>query len=143
MGVIDSLWKWLGVESEVEEDYKELAKTQEREPKAGVNVVSLHTSGKGMKIVVCEPERFEEVQALADHLKNRKQVILNFEATRPEISQKIIDFISGAVYALDGQSQQLGQNIFLFAPASVEISNDHRTLMRKHEFYSEPFGGKR
>ncbi|MEA4927013.1 MAG: cell division protein SepF [Syntrophomonadaceae bacterium] len=143
MGVIDSLWKWLGVESEVEEDYKELAKTQEREPKAGVNVVSLHTSGKGMKIVVCEPERFEEVQALADHLKNRKQVILNFEATRPEISQKIIDFISGAVYALDGQSQQLGQNIFLFAPASVEISNDHRTLMRKHEFHSEPFGGKR
>lgn len=143
MGVIDSLWKWLGVESEVEEEYKELAKLQEKEPKPGVNVVSLHT-GKSTKIVVCEPERFEEVQALVDHLKNRKQVILNFEATRPEISQKIIDFISGAVYALDGQSQQLGQNIFLFAPASVEISNDHRTLLRKHEYVAnDPFGGKR
>ena len=71
-------------------------------------------------------------------------MILNFEATRPEISQKIIDFISGAVYALDGSSQQLGQNIFLFAPASVEISNDHKTLMRKHDLMpSEPFGGKR
>jgi cell division inhibitor SepF len=143
MGVIDSLWKWLGVESEVEEEYKELAIPQERENRSGANVVTLHT-GKGLKIIVCEPERFEEAQALADHLKNRKQVILNFEATRPEISQKIIDFISGAVYALDGQSQQLGQNIFLFAPASVEITKDHKTLMRKHDLMqTEPFGGKR
>lgn len=143
MGVIDSLWKWLGVESEAEEEYKELAIPLERENRSGGNVVSLHT-GKGVKIIVCEPERFEEAQALADHLKNRKQVILNFESTRPEISQKIIDFISGALYALDGQSQQLGQNIFLFAPASVEITNDHKTLMRKHDLMQiEPFGGKR
>lgn len=143
MGVIDSLWKWLGVETEVEEEYKELPIPNERENRSGGNVVTLHT-GKGLKIIVCEPERFEEAQALADHLKNRKQVILNFEATRPEISQKIIDFISGAVYALDGQSQQLGQNIFLFAPSSVEISNDHKTLMRKHDLMQmEPFGGKR
>ena len=143
MGVIDSLWKWLGVETEVEEEYKELPIPHERENKSGGNVVTLHT-GKGVKIIVCEPERFEEAQALTDHLKNRKQVILNFEATRPEVSQKIIDFISGAVYALDGSSQQLGQNIFLFAPSSVEISNDHKTLMRKHDLMpSEPFGGKR
>jgi cell division inhibitor SepF len=143
MGVIDSLWKWLGVETEVEEEYKELPIPNERENRSAGNLVTLHT-GKGVKIIVCEPEKFEEAQALADHLKNRKQVIVNFEGTRPEISQKIIDFISGAVYALDGQSQQLGQNIFLFAPSSVEITNDHRTLMRKHDLMtSEPFGGKR
>lgn len=143
MGVIDSLWKWLGVETEVEEEYKELAIPQERENRSGANVVTLPT-GKGLKIIVCEPEKFEEAQALADHLKNRKQVILNFENTRPEVSQKIIDFISGAVYALDGQSQQLGQNIFLFAPASVEITKDPKSLMRKHDLMQlEPFGGKR
>ena len=68
MGVIDSLWKWLGVETEVEEEYKELPIPHERENKSGGNVVTLHT-GKGVKIIVCEPERFEEAQALTDHLK--------------------------------------------------------------------------
>jgi len=142
MGMIDKLWNWLGVQTEVEEEYHELPVISERDNKAGINVVSLHGS-KGIKVIVCEPERFEEVQTLADHLKNRKQIILNFESTRPEVSQKIIDFISGAVYALDGQSQQLGQNIFLFAPSSVEITSDHRTLMRKQDLIHEPFGGKR
>ncbi|MDD3363852.1 MAG: cell division protein SepF [Syntrophomonas sp.] len=142
MGVIDNLWKWLGVQTEVEEEYHELPVSPERENKLASNIVSIH-SGKNLKVIVCEPERFEEVQALADHLKNRKQIILNFEATPPEVSQKIIDFISGAVYSLDGQSQQLGHNIFLFAPASVEITTDHKTLMRKHDQQRpEPFGGK-
>lgn len=143
MGVIDSLWKWLGVQTEEEEEFREISATPERENKPGANIVSLHT-GKGLKVIVSEPDRFEEAQAMADHLKNRRQVILNFEATRPEISQKIIDFISGAVYALDGHSQQLGQNIFLFAPSSVEISNDPKNAIRKHDLIQpEPFGGKR
>lgn len=143
MGLIDSMWKWLGVQTEVEEEYKELPLPQDRDNKSASNVVTLHT-GKGVRVIVCEPERFDEVQALADHLKNRRQVILNFESTRPEISQKIIDFISGATYSLDGQSQQLGQNIFLFVPSSVEITTDHKSLMRKHDLLPpEPFGGKR
>ncbi|PKM76326.1 MAG: cell division protein SepF [Firmicutes bacterium HGW-Firmicutes-15] len=143
MGVIDNLWKWLGVQTEVEEEYQDLPVLPERENKLGANIVSIH-SGKNLKVIVCEPERFEEVQALADHLKNRKQIILNFEATPPDVSQKIIDFISGAVYSLDGQSQQLGHNIFLFAPSSVEITTDHKTLMRKHDQQRpETYGGKR
>jgi cell division inhibitor SepF len=143
MRVIDNLWKWLGVQTEDEEEYHELPVLSERDNRSGVNIVSIH-GGKNVKVIVCEPERFEEVQALADHLKNRKQIILNFEATPPDVSQKIIDFISGAVYSLDGQSQQLGHNIFLFAPSSVEISTDHKTLMRKHDqLRPETFGGKR
>ncbi|NLN87644.1 MAG: cell division protein SepF [Syntrophomonadaceae bacterium] len=145
MGVMDSVWKWLGVQSEVEEEYEFESRPVplERDNRATANVVALHTAGKGAKVVVCEPARFEEVQALVDHLKNRKQVIVNFENTPPELSQKIIDFVSGAVYALDGHSQQLGQNIFLFAPSSVEITSDSKNLMRKNDFFkSDPFGGK-
>ena len=142
MGMIDSLWKWLGVQTE-EEEVNEIPLVSERDARTSPNVVSIH-AGKGMKVIVCEPERFEEAQAIADHLKSRRQVVVNFESTRPEISQKIIDFVSGAVYSLDGQSQQLGQNIFLFAPSSVEISSDHKTLLRKNDFIqNEPFGGKR
>jgi cell division inhibitor SepF len=140
MGVIDGVWKWFGVQTEVEEEYREIPVLPEN--KMGPNIVSIN-SGKNLKVIVCEPERFEEVQALADHLKNRKQVILNFESTPPEVSQKIIDFISGAVYSLDGQSQQLGHHIFLFAPSSVEITTDHKTLMRKHDKKRpETLGGK-
>lgn len=129
MGLLDRFWGWLGVQTEVEEHYMELPPGVERDNKAA-NLVSIHT-GKNLKVVVCEPEKFDEVQALADHLKNRKQVILNFESTAPEVSQRIIDFISGATYALEGQSQQLGRNIFLFAPSNVEVAKDHRILMRK------------
>jgi len=140
MGVIDGVWKWFGVQTEVEEEYPQIPVLSEN--KVGPNIVSIN-SGKNLKVIVCEPERFEEAQALVDHLKNRKQVILNFEATPPEVSQKIIDFISGAVYSLDGQSQQLGKNIFLFAPSSVEITTEHKTLMRKHDQKRpETFGGK-
>ena len=142
MGMIDSLWKWLGVQTE-EEEVKEIPFVSERDSRTSTNVVSIH-AGKGVKVIVCEPERFEEAQVITDHLKNRRQVVVNFESTRPEISQKIIDFVSGAVYSLDGQSQQLGQNIFLFAPSSVEISSDHKSLLRKNDFIqNEPFGGKR
>jgi cell division inhibitor SepF len=142
MGIIDRFWGWLGVQSEVEEHYVELPAGAERDNKAA-NLVSIHT-GKNLKVVVCEPEKYDEVQALADHLKNRKQVILNFESTAPEVSQRIIDFISGATYALDGQSQQLGRHIFLFAPSNVEVAKDHRILMRKNNIpVAEGYKGDR
>lgn len=143
MSILDTFWSWLGVRTEIEEEIIELPISPERDSKVGANIVSIH-SNKSLKVVVCEPEKFDEVQALADHLKNRKQIILNFEATPPEVSQRIIDFISGSLYSLDGQSQQLGKNIFLFAPSNVEITKDHRTLMRKNNYsHAEPFGGER
>jgi cell division inhibitor SepF len=132
MGLLDRFWGWLGVRDEEEQAFMELPPggSYDKENKAA-QLVSIH-SNKNLKVMVCEPEKFDEVQALAEHLKNRKQVILNFENTAPEISQRVIDFISGATYALDGQSQQLGRNIFLFAPSNVEVTKDHRALMRKN-----------
>ncbi len=95
-----------------------------------------------MKVVVCEPDSFEEVQVLADHLKSRKQLILNFENTQPDEARRIIDFISGTTYALDGNSQQLGKNVFVFAPNNVEIAKDVRGIIRKPGLVN-PFGGER
>lgn len=135
MGFGDKFWAWLGVEhEEVREELLELPQNNE-ETKSAANIVSIHTN-KTMKVVVCEPESFDEVQILADHLKNRKQVIMNLEATPPEISQRIIDFLSGTTYALDGNSQQLGRHIFLFTPSNVEISKDHRTMGRRTNWFN-------
>lgn len=143
MGKMKQFLNWLGVEQEdVREEYVDMPDNTAEENHRGVsNVVSIHTN-KTMKVVVCEPESFDEVQMLADHLKNRKQVILNFENTPKELSQRIIDFISGTTYALEGNSQQLGSDIFIFTPSNVEIARDARSIMRKHGFGSI-FGGDR
>lgn len=143
MGKMKQFLNWLGVEQEVvREEFVDMPDNAPDENPRGVsNVVSIHTN-KTMKVVVCEPDSFDEVQILADHLKNRKQVILNFENTPKELSQRIIDFISGTTYALEGNSQQLGSDIFIFTPSNVEIARDARSIMRKHGFGSI-FGGDR
>ncbi|MDD3268988.1 MAG: cell division protein SepF [Syntrophomonadaceae bacterium] len=141
MGLMDSFWTWLGVErEEVREELIDLPGNEETQRGHG-NIVSIH-SNKTFKVVVSEPVSFDEVQVLADHLKNRKQLILNFDNTPPEISQRIIDFISGTTYSLEGHSQALGKNIFIFTPSNVEIAKDHRSLIRKPGF-TNPFVGEK
>jgi len=142
MGIMDKFWTWLGVEQEeIKEEFIELPGKNSGKDKLTPNVVSIHAN-KTMKVIVCEAESFDEVQVLADHLKNRKQVIINFENTSPELSQRIIDFISGTTYALGGSSQQLGRNIFLFTPSNVEVARDHRSIMRRTRNL-DPFGGEK
>lgn len=139
MGKLNKFWNWLGVEQEeIREEIIDMP-APEDSIRGISNVVSIHTN-KTMKVVVCEPDSFDEVQILADHLKNRKQIILNFENTPKELSQRILDFLSGTTYALEGNSQQLGHDIFIFTPSNVEIARDARSIMRKHGFGSI-FGG--
>lgn len=141
MVLMDKFWTWLGVQGdEVREELLELPDSSQ-ENRGTANVVSIH-SNKTMKVVVCEPETYDEVQMLADHLKAKKQVILNFENTSNDVSQRIIDFLSGTTYSLDGNSQRLGPNIFIFTPSNVEIATDHRALMRKQGL-GRVFGGEK
>ncbi|MGI6648063.1 MAG: cell division protein SepF [Bacillota bacterium] len=102
----------------------------EREPKIEEpsslrkgNVLSLHAP-KQLRVVVTEPISFDESQALAEHLKSRRQVVLNLENTDKDVAQRIIDFISGACYALDGHVQKIGDGVFLFAPHNVDITSE-------------------
>lgn len=139
MSLADKFWKWLGVQEE--EERLALPEPKEETSRNAKNIVSLHGS-KTMKVVVCEPESFDEAQTLADHLKNRKQVILNFENTNPDIAQRIIDFLSGTTYSLDGHSQRIGPHIFIFTPSNVEISTDHRSVIRRHGLNTSWGGSK-
>lgn len=125
-GVKDKLLNWFGMEEEYDEEFGFQLAGSESEPRAGSHVVGV-PAAKTQRVVVCEPKTFEEAQAITDHLKSRKQVIVNFEATPIEISKKIIDFVSGAAYGVDGYSQQIGTKVFLFAPSGVEITPDGRS----------------
>ncbi len=73
-------------------------------------------------VVIHSPSTYEDVQRLIDHLKRHEQVIVNFATVNQTSVYRILDFMSGAIYALGGSIQQITGNIFLFAPAGVTIT---------------------
>ena len=76
------------------------------------------------KLVVIEPKSFDECPKLVDSLKGRRPVIINLEKIETETAKKIFDFLSGATYALNGGVQKVANNIFIFAPESVDIASN-------------------
>ena len=80
-----------------------------------------NTGKKQFKLIVTEPKSFDDCPRLVDNLKSRKPVIINLEKLENEKARKIFDFLSGATYALDGNVQKVANNIFVFAPESVDV----------------------
>ena len=78
-------------------------------------------SGSG-GVVINSPTTYEDVQLLIDHLKMQEQVIVDFSTVNQTSVYRILDFMSGAIYALGGSIQQITKNIFLFAPKGVSIT---------------------
>ena len=79
-------------------------------------------SQKQTKVTIVEPFSFDDAQHIADHLKNRKSVVINFTNTEKEVAKRLVDFISGTTYALNGSIQEVGNQIFFCAPNNVEVS---------------------
>ncbi len=75
---------------------------------------------------IYSPSTYEDVQLLIDHLKMKQQVIVNFASINRTSVYRILDFMSGAIYALDGSIQQIANDIFLFAPSGVKITTPDR-----------------
>ena len=78
--------------------------------------------GQNGGVVIYSPRTYQDVQLLIDHLKMREQVIVDFSTLNQQSTYTILDFRSGAVYALGGSIQQITKNIFLFAPQGVTIT---------------------
>ncbi|MBQ6582344.1 MAG: cell division protein SepF [Mogibacterium sp.] len=84
---------------------------------------ALSMNGSGpFKMLVIEPKSFDECTKLVDNLKSRKPVIINLEKVETDLARKMFDFMSGATYALNGNVQRVTSNIFIFAPANVDIA---------------------
>jgi cell division inhibitor SepF len=129
-------------DEELEDDYleeEEKEETPREETRAssgrkGAQVVSIHTQ-KQIKVVVMEPANFEESQNIADQLKNRRPVIVNLENTERNLAKRIVDFVSGATYALGGNMQKVGNGIFLFVPNNVDISGEMKDDLKEKGFF--------
>lgn len=78
-------------------------------------------TSKNSKVMVVEPEFFNDAPAICDNLKNNKTVVVNLENTDYEDGRKIFDFLNGAVYALDGTIQKISDNVFILAPNTVDV----------------------
>ena len=77
-----------------------------------------------IKMVISQPTTFEQSEEICSLLKEKKSVIVNLEYVSKEVARRIVDFISGGVYALDGHIQKISNSIFLIAPMNYEITNE-------------------
>ena len=79
---------------------------------------------QSVKMVITQPTSFEQSEEICNYLKERKSIIVNLEYVNKDVARRIVDFISGAVHALDGHIQKVSNAIFLIAPVNYEIASD-------------------
>ena len=87
-------------------------------------VVPLTQNNQSVKMVISQPTTFEQSEEICSLLKEKKSVIVNLEYVNKDVARRIVDFISGGVYALDGHIQKISNSIFLIAPTNYEITNE-------------------
>lgn len=99
-------------------------------------VVNLHSASQ-MKVVIVEPKKYEDVTIIADHLKQKKAVIVNLEGLAQDVDTRkaIFYFMSGAVYVLDGTIQKVSKAIFILAPNNVDIDANMKKELESKAFF--------
>ncbi|MBQ6380296.1 MAG: cell division protein SepF [Clostridia bacterium] len=86
-------------------------------------VVNIHTTTQ-VQVVLAHPEKFEGVTKIADHLNNKRTVVLNLEATQRDVARRIVDFLYGAAYANGGEIRRVAASTFIIIPHNVNIVGD-------------------
>ena len=86
-------------------------------------VVNIHATTQ-LKVVLVKPERFENASEIADHLKDKRTVVLNLESTNKDIARRLIDFLSGVAYAGEGKIKKVAANTYIITPYHVDIEGD-------------------
>ncbi len=121
-------------EEQYEEEYEE-KKPMKSQAVAGSkqNVVSLQSVQKSSKVILVEPRVYAEAQEIADHLKNRRSVLVNLQRIQHDQAKRIVDFLSGTVYAIGGDIQRVGDNIFLCTPDNVEVSGNISEFLKEED----------
>ena len=79
------------------------------------------TSNEGSKLILLEPRAYSESQQIADHLKNRHTVVVNLKRVTADQAKRIVDFLSGTIYAIGGDLQKIGGGIFLCTPKNINV----------------------
>ena len=84
-------------------------------------------SGASLELKVIRPDRWESFNQIADHLINRRTVVLNLEATNKETARRMIDFLGGVVYTIEGDIKKVSPNTWVLTPSNVDMSQEQQT----------------
>lgn len=87
------------------------------------NIVNINTTAQ-MAVVLVKPDRFENAAEIADHLKEKRTVVLNLEQTNKDIARRLVDFLSGVTYAQEGKVKKVANSTFILTPYNVDIMGD-------------------
>ena len=99
--------------------------------------------GGALQMKVIRPESFASVNQIADHLLSQRTVVLNLEATNKETARRLIDFLSGVAYSIDGSLKRIANNAYIITPSNVDVSGDQLREQRRaqQQQSSEDEGG--
>ncbi|MDP4152106.1 MAG: cell division protein SepF [Bacillota bacterium] len=142
MGLLGKIKEFIGSDDESyeleQDDMDIIAKTEDKkdkqksfddkaiynsnEKKSG-KVLNIHTTAQ-LQVVLVKPERFDDAVSIADHLNDKRTVVLNLESTNKEVSRRLVDFLSGVAYANDGQIKKVANSTFIITPYNVDIMGD-------------------
>jgi cell division inhibitor SepF len=122
------------MEEEQYEEEEEYVPEKKQKPIQKQNVVSLQSIQQSSKVVLIEPRVYAEAQDIADELRNRKAVVVNLQRIEHDQARRIVDFLSGTVYAIGGDIQKIGTDIFLCTPDNIEVSGTISELLTEKEF---------
>lgn len=95
----------------------------ERAERRSNKVVNIHTTTQ-LQVVLVKPDRFENAAEIADHLREKRTVVLNMEQTSKDVHRRILDFLSGAAYAQEGKVKKVALSTYIITPYNVDILGD-------------------
>ena len=135
--LMNKVWDLFGMDSADQEEYEDeniydYGNNEEEEEdnkklfgRKNNKIVNMpQTQSNDIKMVISQPTTFEQSDEICSFLKEKKSVIVNLEYVNKDVARRIVDFISGGVYALDGYIQKVSNSIFLVAPSNYEITNE-------------------
>mgnify|MGYP000623956771 CR=1 FL=1 len=135
--LMNKVWDLFGMDSADQEEYEDeniydYGNNEEEEEdnkklfgRKNNKIVSMpQAQGQAIKMVISQPTTFEQSDEICSFLKEKKSIIVNLEYVNKDVARRIVDFISGGVYALDGYIQKVSNSIFLVAPSNYEITNE-------------------
>ncbi len=140
-GILNKMLDFIGVyeNEEDEENYEEtyldelpkpnLESSSQQNKKANGKVVNFNSTSD-IRVVVTQPQNVNDAREMCDHLRANKPIIINLEDLEKETAQRIVDFMSGCVYAMDGDFQKVSSYIFLATPHGIDITGDIKDNMK-------------
>lgn len=128
MGIIDSLKNMVGSEEDYYDETEFISKSDEQSEKRAKDnkdnkIVNINATAQ-LKVILVKPEHFEDASSIADHLNEKRTVVLNLESTNKEISRRLVDFLSGVAYANNGQIKRVANSTFIITPYNVDVMGD-------------------